>query len=71
MMFGVLMNTAWQANLVSSLTISQISLPFTSLEQLKSNYRIAISPESAYEDLFKLSFDPIRKKLGKKKFNPI
>ena len=65
------MNTAWQANLVSSLTISQISLPFTSLEQLKSNYRIAISPESAYEDLFKLSFDPIRKKLGKKKFNPI
>ena len=70
-MFGVLMNTAWQANLVSSLTISQISLPFTSLEQLKSNYRIAISPGSVYEDLFKLSFDPIRKKLGKKKFNPI
>ena len=65
------MNTAWQANLVSSLTISQISLPFTSLEQLKSNYRIAISPGSVYEDLFKLSFDPIRKKLGKEKFNPI
>ena len=71
-MFGLLMNTAWQANLISSLTISQISLPFTNLEQLvtMSNYKIAIYPGSAYEDLFKLSFDPIRKKAWEEKIQP-
>ena len=66
------MNTAWQANLVSSLTISQILLPFASLEQLvtMSIHKIAILQGSSSEDLFKLSFDPIRQKAWKEKIQP-
>ena len=72
MIFGVLLNCAWQANLISYLTISKTSLPFTNLETLvtKSEFQIAIMPGSVYEDDFKLSLDPLFQRAWKERIQP-
>jgi hypothetical protein len=51
----------WEAMLISYLATRVIVLPFKSIPELleKSDYLIALSPGSSYEDAFKLSTDPI------------
>ena len=72
MIFGVLLNCAWQANLVSKLTISKTALPFTNLETLitKSKFRIAIIPGSVFEDDFKFSLDSTFQRAWKERIRP-
>jgi hypothetical protein len=51
----------WEAMLISYLATRVIVLPFNSIPELmdKSDYLIALTPGSSYEDAFKLSTDPI------------
>ena len=72
MTFGLLINLAWQANLISYLTISKIFLPFTNFESLvkTSDFQIAIVPGSSDEDMFKLSLNPIYQRAWKERIEP-
>ena len=72
MTFGLLINLAWQANLISYLTISKLFLPFTNFESLvkTSDFQIAIVPGSSDEDMFKLSLNPIYQRAWKEKIEP-
>ena len=47
-------------------------MPFESLEKLlqATNFKIAIIPESAQEDNFKLSSDPIKRKIYNQRIKP-
>ena len=72
MIFGLILNISWNANLKSYLTTKKINMPFDSLEKLldATNYKIAIMPESAEEDGFKLSSDPIKQKVYIQRIKP-
>ena len=72
MTFGLLINLAWQANLISYLTISKLFLPFTNFESLikTSDFQIAIVPGSSDEDMFKLSLNPIYQRAWKERIEP-
>ena len=72
MTFGLLINLAWQANLISYLTISKIFLPFTNFESLvkTSDFQVAIVPGTSDEDLFKLSLNPIYQRAWKERIEP-
>ena len=72
MTFGLLINLAWQANLISYLTISKQSLPFTNLKSLveTSDFQVAIVPGSSDEDFFKLSFNPVHQRAWKERIEP-
>ena len=72
MTFGLLINLAWQANLISYLTISKKYLPFTNFESLvkTSDFQIAIVPGSGDEDFFKLSLNPIHQTAWKERIEP-
>ena len=72
MIFGLILNVSWNANLKSYLSTHKISLPFDSLEKLleATNYKIALIPESALEDNFKLSSDPIKRKIYIQRIKP-
>ena len=72
MIFGLILNASWNANLKSYLSTHKINMPFDSLEKLleATNYKIAIIPESAQEDNFKLSSDPIKQKIYIQRIKP-
>lgn len=72
MTFGLLINLAWQANLISYLTISKLFLPFTNFESLvqTSDFQIAIVPGSSDEDMFKLSLNPVYQRAWKERIEP-
>ena len=72
MICGLILNVSWNANLISYLTTHKISMPFESLEKLlqATNFKIAIIPESAQEDNFKLSSDPIKQEIYKERIKP-
>ena len=72
MIFGLLLNISWNANLKSYLTTKKINMPFDSLEKLldATNYKIALIPESAQEEDFKLSSDPIKQKVYIQRIKP-
>ena len=72
MIFGLMLNASWNANLISYLSTHKINMPFDSLEKLleATNYKIAIIPESAQEDNFKLSSDPIKQKIYIQRIKP-
>ena len=72
MICGLILNVSWNANLISYLTTHKISMPFESLEKLlqATNFKIAIIPESAQEDNFKLSSDPIKRKIYNQRIKP-
>ena len=72
MTFGLLINLAWQANLISYLIISKLFLPFTNFESLvkTSDFQIAIVPGSSDEDMFKLSLNPIYQRAWKERIEP-
>ena len=72
MICGLILNVSWNANLISYLSTHKISMPFESLEKLlqATNFKIAIIPESAQEDNFKLSSDPIKRKIYNQRIKP-
>ena len=65
MIFGLILNTSWNANLKSYLTTKKINMPFDSLQKLlkATNYKVAVQAESTQESNFKLSSDPIKQKI--------
>ena len=72
MIFGLLLNVSWNANLISYLSTSKTILPFTSLETLidSTDYRIAIIPNTAQEESFKDHEVPIRQKAWDERIAP-
>ena len=72
MIYGLLLNISWNANLISYLSTSKTVLPFTSLETLidSTNYRIVILPNSAREEAFKDHELPIRQKAWDERIEP-
>ena len=72
MICGLILNVSWNANLISYLTTHKISMPFESLEKLlqETNFKIAVIPKSAQEDNFKLSSDPIKRKIYNQRIKP-
>ena len=72
MIFGLILNISWNANLKSYLTTKKINMPFDSLVKLldETNYKIAVMPESAEEDSFKLATDPIKQKIYIQRIKP-
>ena len=72
MIFGLILNASWNANLKSYLLTHKINMPFDSLEKLlqATNFKIAIIPESAQEDNFKLASDPLKRKIFIQKIKP-
>ena len=72
MIFGLLLNISWNANLISYLSTSKTILPFTSLETLidSTDYRIAIIPNTAQEESFKDHNLPIRQKAWDERIAP-
>jgi len=72
MIFGLLLNIAWNANLISYLATSKINLPFDSIATLLSltNYQIAINPGTSLEDTFKLSTDLTYQKAWSERIEP-
>ena len=72
MIYGLLLNISWNANLISYLSTSKTVLPFTSLETLidSTNYRIVIIPNTAQEESFKDHELPIRQKAWDERIEP-
>ena len=72
MVFGLLLNVSWNANLVSYLSTQKTRLPFNSLGELldSTNYKIAILHDSAHEDDFKLSADSNKQKAWSERIEP-
>ena len=72
MLFGLLLNISWNANLVSYLSIKKTQLPFNNIGELldSTNYKIAILPDSIHEDDFKLSPDSNMQKAWNERIKP-
>ena len=72
MIFGLILNVSWNANLKSYLTTKKINMPFDSLKKLleATNYKIALIPESAQEDNFKLAPDPVKQQIYIQRIKP-
>ena len=72
MIYGLLLNVSWNANLISYLSTSKRVLPFTSLETLidSTNYRIALIPNTAQEESFKGHELPSRQKAWDERIQP-
>ena len=72
MLFGLLLNISWNANLISYLSTQKTQLPFNNLGELldTTNYKIAILPESSAEDDFKLSKDSNRQEAWTDRIEP-
>ena len=71
-LFGLLLNASWNANLISYLSTQKTSLPFHSLDGLldSTSYKIVIISGSAQEDYFKLSVDPVKQKAWTERIEP-
>ena len=72
MIFGFLLNTTWNANLISYLSTHKINMPFDSLEKLlkETNYKVAVHSGTTQESNFKLSSDPIKQKIYIQRIKP-
>lgn len=72
MIFGLLLNTSWNANLISYLAIQKTHLPFNNLETLLSltSNKIALLPGSAEEDEFRYSTDPLMQRAWTERIEP-
>ena len=64
--------TAWNANLISSLSTVNVAFPFDGLETLlkETNFKIGILPGSAHMDNFALSKRPNYVKAWKERIEP-
>ena len=62
----------WEAMLVTYLSSRKTIMPFNTMEEmyLKTNFRLALIPNSAYEDTFKYSSDPMIQKIYKERIKP-
>lgn len=72
MTFCFVLSTAWNANLISSLTSINIKFPFDKLETLlkDTDFKIAVLPGSAHMDNFALSNRPYYMKAWKERIEP-
>ena len=72
MIFGWLINTSWNAILISYLSIQKTNLPFNNLETLLSltSNKIALLPGSAEEDEFRYSTDPLMQRAWTERIEP-
>ena len=72
MIFGLLINTTWNAILISYLSIQKTNLPFNNLETLLSltSNKIALLPGSAEEDEFRYSTDPLMQRAWTERIEP-
>ena len=72
MIFGFLLNTTWNANLISYLATHRIHFPFNSLETLLelSSYKIALASGTMHEEYFKLSKVPTIQKAWAERIEP-
>ena len=72
MIFGLLLNIAWNANLISHLATSKTILPFDSIATLLSSTdnQIALTPGTSLEDSFKLSTDSTYQKAWNERIEP-
>ena len=62
----------WEAMLVTYLSSRKIILPFDTIEEmyLNTNFRLALIPNTAYEDDFKYSSDPMFQKIYEERIKP-
>ena len=72
MIGGIVIYYLWEAMLVSYLSTKVIVLPFNSIKELveKTDFRIALTPGTSYEDSFKYSTDPIWQKAYSERIEP-
>ena len=72
MIFGWLINTSWNAILISYLSIQKTNLPFNNLETLLSltSNKIAVLPGSGKEDEFRYSTDPLMQRAWTERIEP-
>ena len=72
MIFGLLINTTWNAILISYLSIQKTNLPFNNLETLLSltSNKIAVLPGSGEEDEFRYSTDPLMQRAWTERIEP-
>ena len=72
MTFCLLLNVAWNANLISYLATTNIQFPFDRLETLlrETDFKIGILPGSAHMDNFALSTKPNYVKAWKERIEP-
>ena len=72
MIFGLLINTTWNAILISYLSIQKTNLPFNNLETLLSltSNKIALIPGSSYADDFRYSTDPLMQRAWTERIEP-
>ena len=69
---GVMVYYSWQADLISSLTVKQNTLPFNNLDELAatSKYKVILAQGTSTLDLFRYSSDPARNRIWKEKIAP-
>ena len=62
----------WEAMLVTYLSSRKTILPFNTIEEmyLNTNFRLALIPNTAYEDDFKYSTDPMFRKIYEERIKP-
>ena len=73
MAFGLLLNSSWNANLISYLATHNIEYPFDGLETLLSTtdlMMIALLPGSSHQDNLALSAKPMHAKAWKERIEP-
>ena len=72
MIFGFLLNTTWNANLISYLATDRISFPFDDLASLLkfSNYKIAVEAGTVSMSFFMLSKDPTIQRVWTERTEP-
>ena len=75
--FSILITTVliyyhWAAMLITHLTIRKTSMPFRTIEDLyyNTNFRISLLPNSAQEDDFAQSADPMFQKIYSERIKP-
>ena len=72
LIFGLVLNISWNANLISYLSIPKINLPFNNLETLLSatSNKIAVLPGSSTADAFRYSTDPLTQRAWRERIEP-
>jgi hypothetical protein len=72
MMCGVVLDAYYEAIMSSYLTTKLLAFPFTSMEELYDNteFKVVLTPGSSSEDQFKLSKNPLWKKIHKSRIEP-
>ena len=72
LLYGALAWWHWEAMLVSYLSTRKINLPFKNIEELvtKTQYKIELTPGTAFIDTFRYSEDPFWQKAYKDRMEP-